>query len=127
MEGSGRRFCEDRDAYMLRYEFDRLLWRNDIVSVLGDNRFTSRCIHDRVMHKWMDPFGKQNPVVFRQILKNQALFVSSRVVFEKSSVERSPSEWYGCNLNFRGRSRHECKAQFAYKDAPEGLHCELSH
>jgi len=37
MKASGRRFREDRDTYMLRYEFDRLLWRNNIVSVLGDN------------------------------------------------------------------------------------------
>jgi hypothetical protein len=26
-----------------------------------------------------------------------------------------------------GRRRHECEAKFAYKDTPEGLHCELSH
>jgi hypothetical protein len=127
MKASGRRFREDRDAYMLRYELDRLLWRNDIVSVLGDNRFTSGCIHDCLMHKWMNPFRKQNPLVFCQILENQAFFVSSRVGFEKSSVERSPSECYSRDLNVLGRRRHECEAQFAYKDAPEGLHCELSH
>ena len=112
---------------MLRYQFDRLLWRNDIVSVLGDNRFTSCCIHDRLMHKWMNPFRKQNPVVLCQILENQAFFVSSRVVFENSNVERSPSEWYSRDLNVLGRRRHECKAEFTYQDAPEGLHCELSH
>ena len=79
------------------------------------------------MHKWMNSFRKQNPVVLCQILENQALFVSSRVGFEKSSVERSPSEWYSRDLNVLRRRRHECEAQFAYKDAPEGLHCELSH
>jgi hypothetical protein len=79
------------------------------------------------MHKWMNPFRKQNPLVFCQILENQAFFVSSRVGFVKSSVERSPSECYSRDLNVLGRRRHECEAQFAYKDAPEGLHCKLSH
>ena len=127
MKASGRRFREDRNAYVLRDELDRLLWRNDVVSVLGDNRFTTCCIHDRLMHKRMNPFRKQNPVVLCQILENQALFVSSRVGFEQSSVERSPSEWYSRDLNVLGRRSYECEAEFAYKDAPEGLHCELSH
>jgi len=127
MKVSGRRFREDRDAYMLRYELDRLLCRNDVVSVLGDNRFTSCRIHDRLMYKWMNPFRKQDPFVLCQILENQTLFVSGRVGFEKSGVEWSPSEWYSRDLNVLGRRRHECEAQFACKDAPEGLHCELSH
>jgi hypothetical protein len=127
MKASGRRFREDRDAYMLRYELDRLLWRNDIVSVLGDDRFTPCRIHDCLMHKWMNPFRKQNPLVLCQILENQALFVSSPVGVEKSDVEWSPSERYSRDLNVLGRRRHECEAEFAYKDAPEGLHCELSH
>jgi hypothetical protein len=79
------------------------------------------------MHKWMNPFRKQNPLVLRQILENQALFVSSRVGFEKNGVKGSPSEWYSRDLNVLGRRRHEGEAEFAYKDAPEGLHCELSH
>ena len=127
MKAAGRRFREDRDAYVLRYELDGLLRRNDIVSVLGDNRFTSCCIHDRLMHKWMNPFRKQNPLVLCQILENQVFFVSSRVRFKKSNIERSPSEWYSRDLNLLGRCRHDCKVQFAYKDAPERLHCELRH
>ena len=127
MKASGRRLGEDGNAYMLQYKINRLLYRNDVVSVLGDNRFTSCCIHDRLVHNWMNPFRKQNPVVLCQILENQALFVSSRVGFEKNSVERSPSEWYSRDLNVLGRRRHECEAEFAYKDAPEGLHGELRH
>src|SRR5580693_3961109 len=124
MEASRRRFREDGHAYMLRYEFDRLLWRNDIVSVLGDDRFTSRRIHDCLMHKWMNPFRKQNPVVLCQILENQALFVSGRVGFEKNRVEGRPSERYSRDLNVLERRRHKCEAEFAYKHGPEGLHCE---
>jgi hypothetical protein len=127
MKVSGCRLREYGDAYMLRYELDSLLWRNDIVSVLGDDRFTSCCIHDRLMHKWMNPFRKQNPLVLCQILENQALFVRSWVSFEKRNVEWSPSEWYGRDLNVLGRRRHECEAQFAHEDAPERLQCKLSH
>jgi hypothetical protein len=112
---------------MLRHELDRLLWCDDIVSVLGDDRFTSCCIHDGLMNKGMNPFRKQNPVIIRQIQENQALFVSRRVGFVKNCVERSPSEWYSRDLNVLGGRRHECEAELAYKDAPEGLHCELSY
>jgi hypothetical protein len=42
MKVTGRRFREDRDAHMLRYQVDRLLFRNDIVSVLGDPRGSVR-------------------------------------------------------------------------------------
>jgi len=112
---------------MLRYELDRLLRCNDIVSVLGDNRFTSGRIHDCLMHKWMNPFRKQNPVILCQILESQALLVSGRVGFEKNRVEGRPSEWYSRDLNVLERRRHECEAEFAYKHAAERLHCELSH
>src|SRR5438552_17413038 len=124
MEVSGRRLREYRDAYMLRYELDRLLWRNDIVSVLGDNRFTSCCIHDCLMHKWMNPFRKQNPLVLCQILENQAFFVGSRVGFRKCGVERSGSKWHSRNLGILRWRHHQCEVQFAFKNAPDRLHCE---
>jgi hypothetical protein len=43
MKPSGRRFREDGAAYVLRYEVDCLSYRNDVGSVLRDNRFTSCC------------------------------------------------------------------------------------
>ena len=127
MKSPGRWFREDRDAYMLGYEFNSLLWRHDVVSVLGDDRFTSCRIHDRLMHERMYPFREQNPVVLCEILENQAFFVNSWMGFEKSSVERSPSERYSRDLNVLRWRRHECEAEFAYKNAAEGFHCELRH
>jgi len=46
------------------------------------------------MHKWMNPFRKQNPLVLRQILENQAFFVGSRMGLWKCSIERSRSKWH---------------------------------
>jgi hypothetical protein len=127
MKASGRGFREDRDAYVLGDELDGLLGGKDIVSVPGGNRFASGCIHNRLIHKWMDPFREQDPFVLCQILQNQTLFVSSRVGFEKSRVEWGPSERHGRDLSVLGRRRHEREVQFAYKDTPERLHGELSY
>jgi hypothetical protein len=71
------------------------------------------------MHKWMNPFRKQNPPILCQILENQAFFLGSRVSFEKNGIERSPSECHSRDLKVLGRCRHECEAQFSYKDALE--------
>ena len=79
------------------------------------------------MHMWMNSFRKQNPVVLCEILENQALFASSRVGFEKSGVEWSPSECYSGDLSVLGRCHYECDVEFAHNYTPEGLHCKLSH
>ena len=76
---------------MLRYQVHCLLWRKDIVSVLGGDGLTSCCIHDRLMHEWMNPFRKQNPLVLCQILEDQTLFVSSGVAASKEMVNPSRS------------------------------------
>ena len=47
----------------------------------------------------MNPLRKQDPLVLCQILENQTIFVGSRGRFKKSSVERSPSEWYSRDLD----------------------------
>jgi len=79
------------------------------------------------MHKWMNPFRKQNPLVLRQILENQAFFVGSRMGLWKCSIERSRSKWHSRNLGILRWRHHQCEVQFAFKDASDRLHCELSH
>src|ERR1700678_3933933 len=111
---------------MLGYQVDRLFCRNDIVSLLRDNRLTSCCIYDCLVYKWMNPFCKQNQLVLRQILENQAFFVGSRMVFWQCCIERRGSERHSRNLCVLWRRHYQCEVQFALKDVPHRFHCELS-
>jgi hypothetical protein len=74
---------------VLRYQFHRLLWRNDIVSVLGSDGPRLCRVHDGIKHHWIETLRKQNPLILGQVLEQQTLFVSSGVVFWKYSVKRS--------------------------------------
>jgi len=40
---------------VLRYQFDCLLWRNDIVSVPRSDGARLGRVHDRFTHGWMSP------------------------------------------------------------------------
>ena len=86
------------------------------MSVLGGDGLTSGCIHNGLMQEWMNPFGKQNPLVLCQILENQTFFVSSRVSLWKCSVERSGSKWHSCDLGILRWRSNQGKVHFAYKD-----------
>jgi hypothetical protein len=44
---------------VLEYQFDCLLWRNDIVSILGKDGPRMCCVHDGIKHHWINTFGLQ--------------------------------------------------------------------
>ena len=59
---------------MLRYQVNRLLSRNDIVSVLRSYSLTLRCVHDCVVNDGVNSSREQNPFISRQILEPYVFF-----------------------------------------------------
>ncbi|MGB0048066.1 MAG: hypothetical protein WBP70_11495, partial [Terriglobales bacterium] len=78
---------------MLRYQVNRLLWRNNVMRSLRSNSLTSCRIHDCVMDDWMNSAREQNPFIFCQILERELFLFGSRVVFRKNRIQRRQSEW----------------------------------
>ena len=65
------------------------------MGVLRDDGVPSCCVDDRFIYKRLDPFGKQYPLVFRQILQYERFFVSGGVGIQQRRVKQSGSERRG--------------------------------
>jgi hypothetical protein len=70
---------EDGHADVLRYQVNRLLSRDDIVSALWSYSLTHCCVLDCVMNDGVNSSREQNPFISRQILERYALLLGSSV------------------------------------------------
>jgi len=98
MNASCGRLGKDGDARVLRYQVHGLLWRHDIVRVLGGDGRAPCGIHEGPIQTWMDPFREQNPLVPGQIVKDQAFLMSRRVGLRKRRVELRRSKGHSRDL-----------------------------
>ena len=98
---------------MLRYQVNRLLWRNNVVCAFRSNSLTSCRGHDCIVNDWMNSAREQNPFIFCQILEREVFFLDSRVALWKSRIERRQNEWRGLDLRVLRRCRHQGQVHFA--------------
>jgi hypothetical protein len=92
-KAKGRGFGENGHPNVLRYEVNRFLRCNDIVSAFRNDSLTPSCFHDCVVDNGVNSARKQNPVIFRQISERDLFFFGSGVTFRKNRIERCQDEW----------------------------------
>ena len=100
---------------------NRLLSRNNVISMFGSDSLTSCRVHDCVMNDGLNSSREENPFIFCQIVEHDVFLLGSRVGLWESRIERRQSEWYGCDLTVLRRCRHQGQIQFACHDTPDQL------
>ena len=100
---------------------NRLLSRNNVISMFGSDSLTSCRVHDCVMNDGLNSSREENPFIFCQIVEHDVFLLGSRVGLWESRIERRQSEWYGRDLTVLRRCRHQGQIQFACYDTPDQL------